>query len=253
MLGLKKQIFGDKGYATDLILSDGDLALFRSLVSKQWQQVIKASYPEFEEEAVRLGIQNYHTMADRIDHKRLWPKSARVLTQSDVKKIKELDFFSILRREFGDFAISDVYDTFQHFGEEEIYWRLVRPNHETDVGPLHADKWFHTSFNKGHGMFPPDVVTVKMWIPLYSELGKNGLKLVKGSHLKDWRFHLETTDGLPKPIPDEDLTKLDAALIAAAPGNAILFHENTLHGGAINHGEYTRVSAEITLVLTESR
>lgn len=253
MLSLREQIFGDKGYSLDLVLSQSELSVFRDQVSEQWLSVIKSTYPELATEASRLGIENYHTIADRLDHKKLWPKSKRVLPQSAVNKLKSLPFFSTLRQEFGEFTISDVYDTYQHHGEEEIYWRLVRPNVDSDVGPLHADKWFHNSFNMGYGMFPPGVVTVKIWLPLFCEAGKNGLAVVKGSHLKEWKFHVETIEGLPKPMPDDDLTNVDAELILTKPGNMLIFHENTLHGGVVNRGDQTRVSAEITMVMQQPK
>ena len=249
MLGLREQIFGAKGYSSDLTLSNEELRVFRKLVSEHWLTAIRNSYPHLLEEAERQGIENYHKLSGNVDHKKLWPKSNRVLPQSAVETIKKLPFFTTLKDEFGEFAISDVYDTYQHHGQEEIYWRLVRPGVESDVGPLHADKWFHASFNMGYGMFPPGVVTVKIWIPLYCEPGKNGLSMLSGSHRKEWKFHVETIEGLPKPVPDDDLSNVGAELLPTEPGNMLIFHENTLHGGVFNRGEKTRVSAEITMVM----
>ena len=251
MFDLKSQIFGDKGYSTDLFLSQNELSEFRALVSEQWIRTIKNAYPELADDASDAGIENYHMIADRLDHKELWPKSNRVLARDAVEKIKRLQFFSTLQHEFGNFTISDVYDTYQHHGEEEVYWRLVRPNVDTDIGSLHADKWFHGSFNMGYGMFPPDVVTVKIWVPLYCEVGKNGLSIVEGSHRKEWKYHIETIDGLPKPVPDEDLSQAGAKLVSTEPGNLLIFHEKTLHGGVVNRGTRTRVSAEITMVIPQ--
>jgi len=147
--------------------------------------------------------------------------------------------------------VSDIYDTEQRHGCEEIYWRLVRPNVEGDVGLLHADKWFHNSFNMGYGMFLEGVVTVKVWIPIFCEPEKNGLSMLEGSHLRDWEYHIEEIEGLPKPVIDEAINSLGAELISTEPGNMLIFHEKTLHGGVLNVGEYTRVSVEITMVMPD--
>ena len=249
---IKEQVFGAKGYSADLCMSNSDLDEFRSHITEHWLQTIASVSPDLVPNAKEIGIQNYHLLADKLDHKSLWPKANRVLPQVAVDAIKNMDFFNALKQEFGSFLISDVYDTRQHYGREEIYWRLVRPGVASDVGPLHVDKWFHQSFNMGHGMFPAGTVTVKIWIPIYCEPGKNGLAIVEGSHLEEYKFDVKMIDGLPKPIPYDDLSMVDAKLISTEAGNILIFHENTLHGGGVNQGGSTRVSAEITMVLPQS-
>jgi hypothetical protein len=248
-LNLKDQVFGEAGYSSDLKLTIAELNIFRTLISQQWLQAINTLHPDLTDKAEKLGIENYHQISNHVNHKKMWPKSNRVLPQKAVLQIKQLPFLTTLRREFGEFSLSDIYDTKQHGGHEEVYWRLVRPNEATDVGPLHKDRWFHGAFNDGYGMFKEDEVTVKMWIPILCESGKSGLYLLPGSHLKEWKYHIEIADGVPRPVPDEDLTASGAILMPTAPGNVLLFHENVLHGGAINSSTTTRVSAEITLVL----
>ncbi len=251
MLGLKTRVFGDLGYSADLKLTDEELGVFRQYVNDHWLSVISAAYPELTNDAVHCGVENYHQISDRLDHNKIWCKCNRVLPQTAVKKIKSLPFVARLKQEFGEFSISDIYDTEQRYGQEEVYWRLVRPNVQSDVGSLHRDCWFHETFNEGKGMFAEDVTTVKVWIPIYCEPGKSGLALVGGSHLRDWKYHFETINGLAKPKLDEDLSKINAQLIPTAPGNMLIFNENVLHGGVLNRGEKTRVSAEITLVLNK--
>jgi hypothetical protein len=251
-MSLMDQIFGEMGYSTGYSLNHEELKAIRLFVSDHWLQGIEKNNPELLSEAREVGIENYHLIANRLNHKEVWSKSSRVLTQAVVEKIKTFPFIAKLKNELGEFSISDVYDTYQHHGEQEIYWRLVRPNIASDVGPLHVDKWFHESFNMGKGMFPVGVRTVKIWIPLFCESGKNGLAIVPGSHLHKWNFHIEEIEGLPKPIPDDDLSKLNAQLMNTESGNMLIFNENTLHGGVVNKGNKTRVSAEITLVLNNN-
>jgi hypothetical protein len=246
MLGLKEKIFGEAGFSSDLKLAPDELNVFRALIHEHWLDVLSQFHPELSEEAKAKGIEDYHQLAHRLDHATLWSKANRVLPLAAVQKIKALPFFSTLKEEFGDFAISDVVHTTQEQGKEEIYWRLVRPNVNTDIGPLHKDKWFHDAFNDGYGMFSKDSVTVKVWVPIYCEAGKNGLAILPGSHRKTWEYHIEVIDGVPKPRLDEEVT---ADLVPTDAGNLLIFNENILHGGVVNRGDKTRVSAEITMVL----
>lgn len=249
MLGLKEQIFGSKGYSTDLKLNIEELNTFRHHVNHHWLYNISHFYPDLADQAKHLGIENYHLLANLVDHQKLWPKSNRILPSTSVEHIKKLPFLATLREEFGEFDISDVYDTEQHYGHEEIYWRLVRPNEKGDVGSLHKDTWFHGAFNGGYGMFPPGTVTVKIWVPIYCEAGKNGLAISKGSHLKKYQYRMIIENNAPRPYLEEDPATVGAELIYTEPGNLLVFNEEVLHGGVINTGTRTRVSAEITMVL----
>lgn len=253
MSKIKDQVFGDAGYSSDMKLSPEELEIFRKQINMQWLKTIRDSYPQLSEKAENHGIRNYHEIADLMEHSKLWTKKARVLPQSSVDIIKSLPFIQTLKEEFGNFAISDIYDTEQRHGQEEIYWRLVRPHKPTDVGSLHRDSWFHGTFNGGYGMFADNVVTVKVWIPIYCEPGKSGLAIVAGSHLRDWKYHLEQTPYGAKPVLDEDPSAVNAKLIPTEPGNMLIFNENVLHGGVVNQGAFTRVSAEITMVLDKKR
>lgn len=253
MLGIKDQVFGDVGYSADMRLDPPELQVFRTHINDHWLAVIDAAHPELTKDAEACGIDNYHLISDRVDHSRLWTKSNRLFSPGSVNHIKSLPFIAQLKKEFGEFSISDAYDTQQHHGQEEIYWRLVRPHKPSDVGSLHRDSWFHETFNGGNGMFPEGVVTVKVWIPIYCEPSKSGLALVAGSHLREWAYHVETINGSAKPILDEDLSTIDAKLIPTEPGNMLIFNENVLHGGVVNCGEKTRVSVEITMVIAAEK
>lgn len=249
VLGLKDQIFGELGFSSDIKLSSEELKVFRKHISSQWVDVIKTFYPELSDEARTLGIANYHTFSEKIDHNKIWPKCNRVLRQDAVEEIKQLPFIQHLKEELGDFLIADIYDTEQHLGKEEVYWRLVRPNTDNDIGPFHADGWFHSAFNNGNGMFKADETTLKIWIPIFCEPNKSGLAIVPGSHLQEWKYHMVTTNKVPRPVLDEDTSQIEAKLIPTEPGNMLIFNDKVLHGGVINKGSSTRVSAEITLVL----
>lgn len=252
MLNLISDVFGDVGYSTGLKLNDDELAVFRAEIEAQWLSCIKENAPSLYTKAQELGIVNYHLISNEVNHKKLWHKKSRILPLQSVEKIKQLPFMSKLRDEFGEFSISDAIDTEQHNNREEIYWRLVRPNSESDVGPLHKDEWFHGAANSGYGMFSKDVTTIKIWIPIFCEPGKSGLALAAGSHKKEWKYHIEYENGMARPIPDEDLSNANAKLMPTPPGHALMFNQKVIHGGVLNTGDKTRVSAEITLVINQN-
>lgn len=240
-------IDGEDGYSLDLHLGADELACVRRHIEAQWLAVLARHLPQDRvAEFARRGMAHYHELAATIDHANLWPKAARILPPVAVAELRTLPFCATLTAAFGAFEISDE----DEVGHEEIYWRLVRPQEPTDMGPLHADRWF---WDLGHGTTPPARRRVKLWVAVESEPGRNGLRLVAGSHHKEWRYHGVPKDGKLKPQLDEDETTLGAILLPTAPGDAVVFHDSLLHGGAPNQGSTTRVSFEMTLFVKNHR
>ena len=173
-----------------------------------------------------------------------------MLPLAAVKRIQALDFYKKIKQALGASAISDVVyeDGNVQVGHGEIYWRLVRPGVTTDVGPLHADKWFHDVIGGEYGMFSENITTVKMWMPVVCEKGKNGLVLVPRSHKKEWNVKYIHNGTAPKPHFDDKLEDYERVLMPTEQGDILLFNENLLHCGAVNQGNSTRVSIEITFI-----
>ena len=149
-----------------------------------------------------------------------------------------------MTEELGEFEISDE----EQLGWEEMVWRLVRPGQPSDVGPLHSDEWFVILENEPM----PLGRRVKVWIAIVCESGKNGLEIVAGSHRRQWRFHGVQLHGKLKPQIDEDVEAMDVRLVPTEPGDAIVFHHDLLHRGAVNAGARMRVSLEFTLCVRPS-
>lgn len=240
------EVLGEAGFTRALALDPVELRLLRQLIEDQWLGAIAAHHPDLTEDARRLGMARYHELAPRLDHQGLWPKAQRILPQQSVERFKRTAFFERLGECFGPFTLAEAFHGDTHVaGLEEIYWRLVRPDAPGDVGDLHADCWFHRMMGMYGRAFPEQCFTLKIWIPVITEPGRNGLLLVSGSHRREWRHSTRWINGQPKPQFDD---AADAQLIPAAPGEALIFHERLLHGGAVNRGNHTRVSCEITLV-----
>ena len=141
-LNLRAKINQGDGFSKDICLADEEIEIARSLVRDQWLSHLKEVAPEHTEKFAEYGLARYHELANLVDHNSIWPKKERILPLSVVPKIRKMSIFKTLEEEFGSLILA----------WDEVYWRLVRPNQPSDVGPLHADKWFLTY---GDGPAPP--------------------------------------------------------------------------------------------------
>jgi transketolase len=237
---LREAIHGSSGFATWLRLAPVELDRAREIIQAQWLEVIRRCAPDHAAAFAAKGLGHYHELSHLIDHASIWPKRARILSAEAAAEIRGMPFMQQLAAELGPFSISDE----DEVGCEEIYFRIVRPGQPDDTGPLHADRWF---WDLGHGVTPPGLERIKVWIAVICEPGRNGLRIVPGSHRRQWRYHGELRHGMMKPVFDEDERSLETVLLPTQPGDAVVFHDALLHGGAYNSGETTRVSFEFTM------
>ena len=78
--------------------------------------------------------------------------------------------------------------------------------------------------------------------------GENGLLVEAKSHKRrDIKWEPEIRDGKAKPKLLTDLEELNPVLLNCKSGDAVIFDDNLIHGGALNIGSKTRVSAEFTI------
>ncbi len=244
--GLYEKIDGPEGYALGFKLEAKELERVKSLIEMQWRERLCEVAPEQRSTFEELGIEQYHEVSELVDHSTIWSKRCRMLSVRVVDEIREMPFFKKLRQELGEFFISDE----DEVGWEEIYWRLVRPNEPSDVGPLHADKWF---WDFCRGTLPSDKRRIKIWVAIVCERDRNGLCVVPTSHLREWKYHAEERYGMIKPqidIIDENAQERNIQLISTDPGDAIIFNDSLLHRGIINVGQQTRVSLEFTMLVS---
>ena len=124
-----------------------------------------------------------------------------------------------------------------------VHWRIVRPDHKEDVGPLHADGWFS---ELGYGVTPPSCTRIKVWLSLFNQPGENGLRYVKQSHKADWKYEGEFRDGIVKPKILDEPDASDVTPFNISGGGVVIFGDRLLHGGFVG-GTDTRVSIEFTV------
>lgn len=230
-----RQINDGRGYDLDG-LTAGELAAVRAMITEQYLGNLRAADAGPAAQAEAAGIQNYHTLRLPFDHGSFWHKSKRTLPVETLPAWERLGFFRRLKAALPSAAIY----------HDDLMWRVVRPNEPSDIGPVHADKWF---WDAGNGSIPADYDRVKVWVAVFTEPGKNGLTVKPYSHTSDkWKHHFEFKHGKMKPVLDESPEELGMELLPLAAGEMVLFHDALLHGGALNLGTTCRVSVEVTVI-----
>ena len=235
-MSLREELFGSPGYSLQYRLLPDELIFMRREIAEQMRKRVSEAFSEHKQNG---------------SHQELWGrKNHRLFTQAAVERVKEFNFLKFVGYELGAWRLSPViYEGGIYRDKEEVYWRLVRPHHETDVGGLHADSWYLDHFKDAQGpLIGEKEYTLKCWIPIEVEPGLNGLEVVPDSHSREWRTQTTQRPGLSRPHIEID-EPVRTRLLSTKPGNVVIFNDKLLHGGVVNRGEHSRVSAEITLVL----
>ena len=223
-----------KGYDTDALTAE-ELDRVRRMISAQYLQTLGTVDADLVGRAASVGIDRYHTLPLPFDHGTFWPKEKRVLPERTLAEFERMGFFRRIRAALPSAAIY----------HDDLMWRIVRPNEPSDIGPVHADKWF---WDAGNGSIAADRERLKIWIAVYTEAGRNGLTVKPHSHTSDqWKRHFEYKHGVKKPVLDENTDELRMELLPLKSGELVLFHDSLLHGGALNRGSTCRVSIELTI------
>jgi hypothetical protein len=233
-MAIHENVWDGPGYHLGARLNPAELQIIRTMVNEVYLERLRAVDPALADAAAPLGIENYHLLQHKHDHGTMWPKQARIWPVERLPAIMQMGFFRDIVAEFGDVITSDT----------EQIWRLVRPNADDDVGPIHADGWF---WDYGNGVPPTGYDRFKIWMGLYTEPGRNGLCVVPDSHKREWKHHSETRHGISKPVLDERMEDLDVRLLPLGAGEMVMFHDRLLHGGVVNRGSRCRVSFELTI------
>jgi len=131
----------------------------------------------------------------------------------------------------------------ENLGYPNFYWRIVRPNSNGDVGPIHADGWF---WELRKWQFPPSHRRVKVWMPLVQDDTDSSLLVVPNSHLSKFNYiTVMDTFGLPKPKLSNDERKVKGRPSSVKTGECIVFHDLLLHKGRSTRR--LRLSIEFTV------
>ena len=240
ILNIDDIIYGE-GYKLHNGLNESETQKLKNYIEKKYYKRIKVLSKNHLKSFLKFGISKYHLNSNLIDHEKAWPRNTRLFDEEGIELIKQTNFFYTLKQTFKEIEITNEI----HNKEPEIVWRLVRPNCENDVGPLHTDKWF---WNINNWAIPKNKTCIKIWIMLGGESKKCGLRVVPKSQKNEtWEYKIVKKDGIIKPLFDEKKYDLNIDLLETKPGNAVIFSYDLLHGGIVTRGDECRLSLEFTL------
>ena len=242
-----KEDLENKGYSTEIYLNKKELYTMRQFIERQWLDTIKKYNPKIADEIYsrQLSMNEYHLVSESLDHSKMWGKLSRILPSSFFDWIIKTNFYKVLKDVFGEFIISDE----ENLGRPNLYWRIVRPLCSDDIGPLHRDSWFwelNSNYKRPNFAFK----RIKVWIPIFTVKGKNGLLVEPFSQKRDDILWIgEERHGIQKPNLMSSQDSISTKLLELDPGNIVLFNDNLIHGGSSNESKFTRVSMEFTMLV----
>jgi hypothetical protein len=243
------KVFGEQGYCNEIRLREDELSTLRRITTESWIDVIRRVAPDSVGQFEQLGIDQYHRLAHLLDHGRVWTTQVRTYSAEMVDCIRTFGIFDFFDRECPNYRICSEMPPLGDWGGPRINWRLVRPGAGVDLGPIHADYWFDALLDDWRP--DPDIVRLKIWIPIYLEPGLTGFAYVPGSHRVQLPFRRKRLpDGSVKPEFDDATLPAPLQTIPTPCGTALLFNYNLVHRGAnSDRATRTRVSMEFSLDL----
>jgi phytanoyl-CoA dioxygenase PhyH len=248
--GPLSKVFGDQGFSIDVSLRPDELVELRRLTTKSWLDVIGKMAPESVDRFSEAGIENYHQLSHLLDHANLWTTHTRTFSPEVVDTISSFSLFDFLKRDCPGYSVDSEMPPWGDLGRPRMYWRLVRPGDGTDLGPIHADYWFHAVLDNYREERGPNV-KLKIWIPIYLEEGTTGFAFVPESHFQKYPFRrVHVGNGNFKPDLSESELDRPLQTLATPPGTAVMFNYNLVHRGAnSSRAIRTRVSMELVVNL----
>ncbi|MDE2232574.1 MAG: hypothetical protein KGJ90_00380 [Patescibacteria group bacterium] len=245
-MSIKEEVYGKSGYWIGKLFADDEMMALRSIISASFLNNIFQSYNgnDYMDIVVRqnllfYGMPKYHYVSKYFDHSSLFTRHNRLINQVDADDINNRSVaLSELRSAFGYCEITNEVER----RKPEIVWRIVRPLQRTDVGPLHADRWF---WKINDWAIPEGADIIKIWTLVYSGDPNEGLAVWPSSHLKKWNYSVEERHGIKKPVFDEEPSGLIGETIL--PGESIVFSSDLLHGGLVPVSDECRISVEFTI------
>lgn len=236
--------FGESsGLRTVRAFTAAELTRISELIKEHLLNMVSNQPAELRNNLEVLPLERWHEASSSYDHGALLSKRNRVLSAAATREVLSMSPFDHLREVFEDFYLYDE----DNFGQEEISFRIVRPERREDVGSLHRDDWFWQSHSLRR---PKGMHRVKLWVQITGDPETAGLRLAPNSHRLNVNF--EPMEQGTKLIfkSDVDWRKINLRRFTAPLGTPILFNHYTLHVGSLNPGPLSRVSFETTLIFS---
>tara|TARA_B100000212_G_scaffold342165_1_gene328026 strand:- start:2378 stop:3154 length:777 start_codon:yes stop_codon:yes gene_type:complete len=144
----------------------------------------------------------------------------------------------------------------------DIFFRLVR-QYKKDIGPPHYDEliWKQSKNTNAEVSFNKKEERWKIWIPLKGVNKKNSLQFVRGSHLENVPWYMDTkritqtslaSGKIGSPAIDVEWLSNNEKNFKPEcweTGEAVLFHDKLVHRGPVNQSSKLRTSVEFTILI----
>ena len=230
------------GYQLLKAFNHRELTWFTDYITSKMRVTLLEQTDLSQNDINSVSLSNYHAFASRVDHKNIWKRDNRLFCDAGISFLTKTSFFEDLVNRYGSVRVTNEI----HGKDPEIVWRLVRPNEPTDIGPIHADKWF---WDLNGWLVNPGQRLIKIWVLLQGSSGNGGGLLVNphSQTNSEQAYSIVEADGIRKPkfdLPGEDIRMEN---LASKPGDAVAFSYQLLHAGGITVGDKCRVSMEFTL------
>ena len=251
MRQINQKLDTQEGYEILPKIEDYEYNYLKDSIEKQWIRVIERYDSSMSQKIREEGIKiyNYHKLGENLRHNEMWPKKNRIFNKDVINNLLKTEFIKKLKASIGEFEISDE----ENIGYQNIYWRLVRPIPNIDIGGMHRDEWFW-KINQHYKEPDYPYIRRKVWIPIYSELGKNGLLVKPYSQLdENLEWCAKKVDGNYKPRLVSNISEKDMKHLETEDGEMVIFHDKMLHGGSKNIGKKCRISIEFTALIRKGQ
>jgi hypothetical protein len=234
MLGLLKLAHSEPGYG--FIDFSYGRKIFCEYILHHFQRTVGVNFITFDELVTWLLVgENFELVKD---------KTSRTLDSHHARQI-----FAQFPSIFGHYYSRSMQVTDEEdLGFPNFYFRVVRPNSPSDVGPVHADCWFWDI--RGQSV-PANMERLKVWAPLKRGRDYSGLGVLPGSHRNTYSYsQVKGSDGRLRPqFSLHARDKKSFIPVAIEPAQAIVFNDRLLHGGMV--ADTLRVSVEFTLLVPQ--
>ena len=238
----EEEFGGELGLRKAKAFSAPELARIAVLIKQQLVQAAAEQSPELADAFDKLPLERCHEVAVPYDHGLLLSKRNRALSQAAIREIRQMSAFDYFHEIFGEkFHVCGG----ESFVEDEIMFRVVRPNRREDVGTLHADDWFWRHFGQA---CPPGMHRAKFWTLVCGDPQTSGLRLAPRSHQLHATCQVIQQGNKLIFEPNVDWRDIDLHLYVGKVGEPLLFNNETLHVGSLNPGPHTRISFEGTII-----
>jgi len=220
---------------------------FSVVDSQELTQIASALVLEHISSAVGGNFESLKTAAEFVIRERFddfKDKQGRIFPSN----LAETFLYSLVEFGYLDSNAGEFVTDEEDLGFPNIYWRLVRKNSPSDVGPIHADRWF---WDLSNADFPRSHTRVKVWMPLYQDDLNPSLLILPGSQSQEFNYSSRRdVAGKTRPVFEDIAIARRMQPAPVRVGEAIVFHDSLLHGGRVT--TENRVSVEFTMAKVPS-